>query len=156
MLSRIHVIYYADVKTPRKTIGKYIVNVYILYKGTHRHFCEDGRLRKDVTRVHKSSHCHALVSHTLTAITVNLIFVLFDYTLFVYHDSNNSAFHAPLQIHQKRSRISLSWPSTSVKRLAFPGRVPREQLHVRGRGIEEFTLITASWVITVRWREISY
>ena len=93
MLSRIHVIYYADVKTPRKTIGKYIVNVYILYKGTHRHFCEDGKLRKDVTRVHKSSHCHALVSHTLTAITVKLIFVLFDYTRFVYHDSNNSAFH---------------------------------------------------------------
>ena len=66
MLSRIHVIYYADVKTRRKTIGKYIVNVYILYKGILRHFCEDGKLCNDVTRVHKSSHCHALVSHTLT------------------------------------------------------------------------------------------
>lgn len=96
MLSRIHVIYYADVKTPRKTIGKYIVNVYILYKGIHRHFCEDGKLSNDVTRVHKSSHCHELVSHMLTAITVKLIFVLFDHTLFVYHDSTNSAFHAPL------------------------------------------------------------
>ena len=70
-------------KTPRKTIGKYIVNVYILYKGIHLHFCEDGKLRKDVTRVHKSSHCHALVSHTLTAITVKLIFVLFHHTLLV-------------------------------------------------------------------------
>ena len=109
MLSRIHVIYYADVKTHRKTIGKYIVNVYILYKGILRHFCEDGKLCNDVTRVHKSTHCHALVSHTLTAITVKLIFVLFDHTLFVYHDSNNSAFHESEFLYPDLQRQLNDW-----------------------------------------------
>ena len=141
MLSRIHVIYYADVKTSRKTIGKYIVNVYILYKGIHRHFCEDGKLYNDVTLVHKPSHCHALVSDTLAAITVKLIYFLFDQTLFVYHDSTNSAFHASLQIHQKRSRISLSWPSISRPRTQRT--TPRS--HTRHRGVHAHNCIMGNY-----------
>lgn len=35
----------------------------------------------------------------------------------------------------KKSRISLSWPSTSVKRLAFPGQRARKQLHIQGCSI---------------------